>query len=695
MRQEKILIVEDERIIALDLQGRLLRFGYTKPVIATNGIDALKEIEIKKPDIILMDIMLSSGFDGIETANIIHEKYNIPIIFLTAYSDENTLERAKKAEPVAYILKPFKERELFTTIEMALFKFKIDEKAKRQERWSTAILRSIGDGIIATNQNGNVDFLNPKAEKILGINQEDIKNLPLFDVFNPLDNITKLPIEIPLTADGSAQTFTYKSCIIINSKGNPIHIEGTIAPIIDKFGNIEGKVVAFRDISQIQKLSEAVSYQETHDALTGLSNRRGFTIKLTELIENAAEGFRTHAFLYLDLDQFKVINDIYGHKTGDEMLLKATETINSVIRSSDVCARLGSDEFGILLEGAQLQHALFIGQRLQSKLKKNKIVREKEIFNITASIGLVMIDELTGDTQKILAAADEACNIAKDEGGKRIVVYNDEESLFVKRRDEMEWIPRLKKALQENQFELFYQPIESLDKKDLNKKCEILLRLTSDDGYISPAEFLPSAERYNLMPSIDRWVITDSFNKYKLISDITGRENNPYMFSVNLSPGFLADEASYDFIIYKFEEFEIPPSAICFEITETAAISNINTATDFIRKLKDIGCYFALDDFGSGFSSFNYLKNLPVDFLKIDGIFVRDMDKDSVNRAMVQAINSLGQVIGLKTIAEFVKNPEIIKHLKEIGVDYLQGYEIGKPEPLTNLVQSFSVQKLS
>ncbi len=690
MRQENIFIVEDERIIAIDLQGRLTRFGYPKPVIATNGIEALKEVEIRKPDIILMDIMLSSGFDGIETANIINEKYNIPIIFLTAYSDESTLERAKKANPVAYLLKPFKERELFTTIEMALFKFKADEKAKRQERWSTAILRSIGDGIIAINQSGNIDFLNPQAEKILGVKQEDVKNLPLPEVFNPLDSVTKLPIDMQLNPASSNQRFNYKDSVIIAKNGNAIHIEGSLSPIIDKFGNIEGKVIAFRDISQIHRLSETVSYQESHDALTGLMNRKGFTLQLNKLVEKAKTGQNTHAFLYIDLDQFKVINDIYGHKTGDEMLLKTTETINSVVRSSDTCARLGSDEFGIILERAQLQHAMFIAERLQSRLKEQKIVHKQETSHITTSIGLVMIDDMAGDAQRILANADEACNLAKDAGGKRIIVYNDNENLFAKRRDEMEWIPRLKKALKENQFELFYQSIVPTSSGNKSKKCEILIRLKDGEDHIPPSQFLPSAERYNLMPSIDRWVITNAFKQYKQLSDIIAEEWNPYMFSVNLSPEFLADEASYEFISYSFEEFDVPPSAICFEVTETAAISNIQTATDFIQKLKEKGCYFALDDFGSGFSSFNYLKNLPVDYLKIDGIFVRDMDEDPVNRAMVQAINSLGQVIGLKTIAEFVRNKDIIEHLKEIKVDYLQGYEIDKPQPLENLIKLHS-----
>ncbi len=691
MRQEKLFIVEDERIIALDLQSRLQKFGYPKPVITTNGIDALKEIEKNKPDIILMDIMLSSGFDGIETATIIHEKYNIPIIFLTAYSDDNTLERAKKAEPVAFILKPFKERELFTTIEMALFKFKTDEKVKRQERWSAAILRSIGDAIIATNHAGNIDFLNPNAEKILGVIQNEVKNLPLIDIFNPLDNTTHQSMGPPAAVSETVKTFFYKNCIIPDKNDNPIHIEGSLSPIIDKLGNIEGKVVAFRDISQIQRLSATISFQETHDALTGLANRKGFTIKLAELVDEASQGYKTHALLYLDLDQFKVINDIYGHKTGDEMLLKATETINSVIRSSDICARLGSDEFGILLEGAQLQQALFIGKRLQSRLKENKITRKKEILNISASIGLVMINESTGNTQRILAAADESCNIAKDEGGKHIVVYNNEENLFVKRRDEMEWIPRLKKALKEDQFELFYQPIRPLKEEEAIIKGEILIRLKSDGGFIPPSEFLPSAERYNLMPAIDRWVINQAFRSHKMISDVLGKDNKPHLFSINLTPEFLADEDSYDYIIYKFEEFELSPSSICFEITETAAISSFQIATDFIHKLKSKGCTFSLDDFGSGFSSFNYLKNLPVDYLKIDGIFVRDMDEDSINRAMVQAINSMGQVIGLKTIAEFVKNAEIIELLDEIGVDYLQGYEVGKPEPLQNILDKYTI----
>jgi diguanylate cyclase (GGDEF)-like protein/PAS domain S-box-containing protein len=691
MRQEKILIVEDERIIALDLQRRLIRFEFPAPVITTNGLDALKSIDADKPDIILMDIMLSSDFDGIETATIIKEKYNIPLIFLTAYSDEKTVERAKKAEPYGYILKPFKEKELYTTIDIALYKFESNEKLKKQERWSAAILHSIDDGIIATNQDGLIEFMNPVAEKITNYIQEDVKNLSLDEIFELTDSKTQTIIKMPTFSISNTDPFLFKDSFMSNKKRDSIHIDGSIAAIIDKNGNIEGQVLAFRDITEKHKLSQTISYQSKHDTLTGLLNREWFSKILQDLIDDSISEGSNHAFLYMDLDQFKVVNDVLGHTAGDEMLLTTTNVINKVIRSSDTCARLGGDEFGILLEGAHLQQALFIAKRLQSRLVESKVIRDKQVFNINTSIGIVMLTENSIDLQSVLAAADDACFIAKDEGGKKITVYNDDENLFVKRRGEMQWISRLTKALEEHQFELFFQPIEPLDKSVVQlKKCELLIRMKDgNNGHIPPNDFLPSAERYKLMPAIDRWVINNAFLNHKLLSDKLGKENNNYMFSVNLSPDFLAEEDSLDFIIYKFEEYEIDPKQICFEITETTAIGNMQAATDFIHKLKDIGCLFSLDDFGSGFSSFNYLKNLPVDFLKIDGIFVKDMDEDSVNRAMVKAINSLGQVIGLKTIAEFVRNSDIIDELRIIGVDYIQGYEIGKPEPISGLIENY------
>ncbi|MCK5674216.1 MAG: diguanylate cyclase, partial [Spirochaetales bacterium] len=414
------------------------------------------------PDIILMDIMLSSDFDGIETATIINEKYNIPLIFLTAYSDEKTVERAKKAEPYGYILKPFKEKELYTTIDIALYKFHSNEKFKKQERWSSAILHSIEDGIIATNQDGLIEFMNPVAEKITDYLQEDVKNLPLDKIFELIDSKTQTLIKMPVFSKTNTEPFIFKDSFMNNSKRESIHVEGSYAAIIDKNGNIEGQVLAFRDITEKHKLSQKISYQSKHDTLTGLLNREWFSKILQELIEESISEGSSHAFLYMDLDQFRVVNDICGHTAGDEMLMTTTNVIKKVLRSSDTCARLGGDEFGILLKGAHLQQALFIAKRLQSRLLESKVIRGKEVFNINTSIGIVMLTENSKDLQSVLAAADEACFVAKDEGGKKITVYNDDENLFVKRRGEMQWISKLTKALEEHQFELFFQPIEPL-----------------------------------------------------------------------------------------------------------------------------------------------------------------------------------------------------------------------------------------
>ncbi|MCK5672787.1 MAG: response regulator, partial [Spirochaetales bacterium] len=313
MRQENILIVEDERIIALDLQRRLIRFGFPNPVITTNGLDALKAIDIDKPDIILMDIMLSSDFDGIETATIINEKYNIPLIFLTAYSDEKTVERAKKAEPYGYILKPFKEKELYTTIDIALYKFESNEKLKKQERWSAAILHSIEDGIIATNQNGQIEFMNPVAEKITNYIQDDVKNLSLNEIFELTDNKTQTIINMPVFSKTNTEPFIFKDSSMSNRKRDTIRVEGSIAAIIDKNSNFEGQVLAFRDITEKHKLSQKISYQSKHDTLTGLLNREWFSKILEDLIEESISEGSSHAFLYMDLDQFRVVNDVCGH----------------------------------------------------------------------------------------------------------------------------------------------------------------------------------------------------------------------------------------------------------------------------------------------------------------------------------------------------------------------------------------------
>ncbi|HDQ14726.1 MAG TPA: GGDEF domain-containing response regulator [Sediminispirochaeta sp.] len=697
-RPKKILIVEDERIIALDLKKRLERFGFYAPEIVSDGESAITTATSLRPDIILMDIMLGGQIDGIEAAKTIKDTLNIPVIFLTAYSNENTLDRAKEAEPYGYILKPFKERELYTTIDISLYKFEINRKLQQQERWLSAVLHSVEDGIIATDKNSRIDFMNPVAETITGWNEEEAKGHFLNEVFAATYGRDQRPLILPeLNVENPKDPpFVFSNCVLTNKKSARVHIDGSFGVIRDRKGVVEGQVLAFRDTTEMQRLSDTINYQASHDTLTGLANRDEFSSRLEYALEAAREQNEVHSLLYLDVDQFRVVNDICGHTAGDELLLKTTKIIRSVIRSSDFSARLGGDEFGILLEEASTDRAIEIAKRLQSRLMEDKLVWKKNVFNISTSIGIVPIDYNSESVHSILAAADDACYLAKDEGGNKYKVYQQNESRFVQRRGEMQWISHLTQALEEDRFVLYHQPIVSLDESTSHgKKSEILVRMIDkENNLIMPEDFIPAAERYNLMPSIDRWVIQTSFENFKTLDEKYNGAKNPFSFTINLSAAFLADETSLDFLDYQLREYQVPPEAFCFEITETAAITNMESATRFLHEVQSIGISFALDDFGSGFSSFNYLRQLPVNYLKIDGIFVKNLHEDHISRAMVEAINSLGHFMGIKTIAEFVTNDTIMDNLKSIGVDFAQGYHVGVPRPFHELLtEADSVKK--
>jgi len=411
MRKEKVLIVEDERIIALDLKKRLERFGLPSPEIVSNGEEALTAAESLRPDIILMDIMLGGSIDGIDAAKTVKEKLNIPVIFLTAYSNENTLDRAKEAEPYGYILKPFKERELYTTIDIALYKFQVNKQLKQQERWLSAVLHSVEDGIIATGHDGIIQFMNNVAETITGWNESEAENHYLEEVFPLSYGHDKRPVAFPeiKTAKDDSYPFIFKDCVLANKMGAGINVEGSLAIIKDRNNKTDGQVLAFRDTTEMQLLSDTISYQASHDTLTGLANREEFSARLELILESAKQGDAEHALIYLDIDQFRVVNDICGHTAGDELLLKTTRIIRSVVRSSDFSARLGADEFGILLEYANIDQAMEIAKRLQSRLMADRLIWDKHVFNINTSIGIVPIDTTTDTIHTVFAAADDAC----------------------------------------------------------------------------------------------------------------------------------------------------------------------------------------------------------------------------------------------------------------------------------------------
>jgi diguanylate cyclase (GGDEF)-like protein/PAS domain S-box-containing protein len=440
---------------------------------------------------------------------------------------------------------------------------------------------------------------------------------------------------------------------------------------------------AIVDITERKQTEKQLSYQASHDALTGLVNRREFERRAELLLSINQQDKDEHALCFMDLDQFKVINDTCGHSAGDEMLRQLSKVLKDTVRHHDTLARLGGDEFGVLIEHCSLNDAHRVVTSLQKVIQDFQFSWEGHNFRVGVSIGLVPIVESTTNLSDLLSFADAACYIAKDKGRNRIHVYHAEDSDMMQRHGEMQWVELINQALDNNQFCLYAQKIVSLD-DSTDKHYEFLVRMIDDnDMIISPGAFLPAAERYNLISKIDRWVIDKTFDLLVKYPSFFDQVN---FISLNLSGQSLAEENFQIFVIKKMMDSMIPPEKICFEITETAAISNINVARSFISKMQIVGCKFALDDFGSGLSSFAYLKNLPVNYLKIDGIFVKDILDDPIDYAMVKSINEIGHVMGMQTIAEFVENDEIRIMLKELGVDYAQGYGIGKPQSLDELL---------
>ena len=443
-----------------------------------------------------------------------------------------------------------------------------------------------------------------------------------------------------------------------------------------------------RELREAQNRRQHLAAQITiehlayHDVLTGLYNRAEFERRLTLALKNASAD-RQYALFYLDLDQFKIVNDTCGHLAGDEMLKQVTALLKEPMRGSDILARLGGDEFGVLLENCSLAHAEEVAGRMLQMVEEFRFPWRGKTFSIGVSIGLVMLDSPEQTHTEIMRAADMACYAAKDHGRGRIHVYRPDDAELEQRRGEMEWVSHITNALQGNQFVLHQQRILALDGSSSGPSCEFLIRMKDIDGkLIMPGAFLPAAERYDLMPKLDRWVVSNVFKHLaQLFASNSAKDDS--IFFVNLSGATLGDESFLSFVNAALSSSNIPPQTICFEITETAAIANLNNALLFIQHVKSLGCKVALDDFGTGLSSFSYLKTFAAaDYLKIDGGFVRDMLQDPMDTAIVQAINNIGHVAGMKTIAEFVENKDIQNRLTEMGIDYAQGYGIHKPEAI-------------
>ena len=442
--------------------------------------------------------------------------------------------------------------------------------------------------------------------------------------------------------------------------------------------------IVSEDISERHKLSQRLSYQASHDALTGLINRHEFERRTQQLLDTIIEDKAQHVMCYLDLDQFKIINDSCGHLAGDTLLKNISSLLPLKIRKGDTLARLGGDEFGILMEHCSIDQAQSIAESIRQLIEDFKFIWQEKSYSIGVSIGLVIIDDNIDSIVSIMSRADTACYAAKDAGRNRLVVYNETDQEMTKRHGDMSWVQRIQDALDKNKFCLYSQKIISVKPNSNNKPSyELLLRLFEEDGeIILPGAFLPSAERYHLATKIDMWVVEHAFS---WLMSLGAKIDDFQYCTINLSGNSLDDQGFLDFALSQITRSNIAGHKICFEITETAAISNLSGAIKFIRELSQYGCLFALDDFGSGVSSFGYLKNLDVDFIKIDGSFVKDLVSDPIDYAMVKSINDIAQVMGKKTVAEYVENDDILAALYDIGVDYAQGYGIGLPCPLNEI----------
>ncbi|WP_019498301.1 EAL domain-containing protein [Pseudanabaena sp. PCC 6802] len=561
-------------------------------------------------------------------------------------------------------------------------------------------LYSIGDAVIATNAKGEVEQLNPIAEQLTGWTNDKAKGLPLSEVFSIVDGHTGEPLASPVEAAlREARVVELASnAVLIGSDGQEFAIDDSAAPILTKEGEVIGAVLVFRDVTSERAMENLLSWEASHDALTNLVNRREFERCLRQALAIAKTQDKQHVLAYLDLDRFKVVNDTCGHLAGDELLCQVAALMQTTMRKADTLARIGGDEFGIIFYDCPTEKAQHLAEEIRQIIQEFGFVWDNKTFNIGVSIGLVEISANSLDVASIMGTADAACYAAKEAGWNQIRFYKPDDRELVRQRQQMQWLPKINRALAENGFRLYYQSIVCLNQSpDCKERTapstslpqnhyEILLRMIDEDGTIvSPMKFIPTAERFKLMPAIDRWVIRTLFGMLARhfrsgMNSQTDKLSSQY--SINLSGASINEIGFIDFVREQFDIYKIPPKIICFEITETVAISNLNRAIQLMHALRNMGCQFSLDDFGSGMSSFAYLKSLPIDYLKIDGSFVKDIIKDSVAEAIVASINRIAQEMGIQTIAEFVSSKAILQKISALGVNHAQGYVIDQPRPL-------------
>ena len=665
---------------SIDAQGHLLtvsdtwlaKMGYTRSeVIGRNSADFLTPASHAYARHVVLPRYLRDGrCENIEY-QMVRKDGSLIDVLLSA-----TMERDEQGRPLRSL----------AILEDVTEKHAVERELAEKHELLRVTLHSIGDAVITTDEQGRVQWLNPVAERMTGWRNAEAGGRPLGEVFHVVDETTGEPERCPVDRCLSQQPDSdrLKLTQLISRDGTLYGIEDSAAPIRDAQGQVLGVVLVFHDVTEQRRMGHEMSFRATHDELTGLVNRSEFEGRLQRALTDSLQRGSAHALMYIDLDQFKLVNDACGHAVGDQLLRQVTELLNGCVRARDTLARLGGDEFGVILEHCDVEQAERVAQKICDQMEEFRFVHEGRRFRIGTSIGLVPLDKRWTHPDAIMQAADTSCYAAKEAGRNRVHVWFDTDQSMHTRKGEMQWATRLEQALDEDRFVLYAQRIAPIRPTGEGLRCEVLIRLQEPDGsIIPPGAFLPAAERFQLASRIDRWVVRQVF---ALLASRHPALDTVHTLAVNLSGQSMADPTFQRYLLELIERQPVDLSKLCFEITETAAITKLAEAGSFVQEMRRLGMRLALDDFGAGSSSFGYLKALQVDYLKIDGQFIKDVVHDPLDRAAVRCFCDVARVMGLKTVGEFVENEPILQELLDLGVDYAQGYLIHRPEPLGQLL---------
>jgi diguanylate cyclase (GGDEF)-like protein/PAS domain S-box-containing protein len=688
MAKARILIVEDEIVVAQDIQSTLTQLGYEAPKAVASGKAALDILDSVQPNLVLMDIHLAGKMDGITTAEHIRQRMAIPVIYLTALSDEDTLRRANITQPYGYILKPFEDRELAIAIDIALYRRDVEQKLRQMERWLASTLKSIGDAVLTTDLQGKITFMNQIAEMLTGWNNTEVLGRRFDEVLELVDSKSHAPLAdlVQRVIQEDIVIEVGANILLVTRDGSKRPVDQSGAPIRDNTGGVIGVVIVFRDIAAQKQIEEQLRYAATHDVLTGLPNR-AFLMERLERAFDYHRRYPNHKFavLLLDLDRFKSINDSLGHQAGDQVLSVVAERLEEVVRAPDTVARLGGDEFVVLLDGfTHARDALLVADRIHDNLKKPITLGMHDVYT-EASIGIVLNEGDYNQPNEVLRDADAALYRAKATGRGRKVVFNadlqEQAMAFLHLKSD------LRQAVARKEFLFHYQPIISLATRRVSG-LEALLRWQHPErGLLLPEEFLELADEAGFLIEIEEQLLYGACQQALAWQKLPGIDR-PITLSINISKRQFELPNLVDRLAFILSKTGIPPNSLCLEITEDI-FTEQGTASQRLMRLHELGLQLHMDDFGTGSSSLSILYHAPIDILKVNCAFMQRLNgRGHGESSIVRAILLLAHELGMDVIAEGIETEEQVAYLKLLGCQYGQGYLFSIPLP-ANEVDAF------